>query len=80
MDEQQYHGGFWHNLEFLQSKNKSDCNQSVFLKKKLILFMLIKEQNSSNQSSLLIVPIGFLSGYKLMYPFIYSKSYGCFDF
>ena len=79
MDEQQYHGGLWPNFEFLQSKNKSDCNQSVFFFKKIILFMLIKEQNSSNQSSFLIVPIGFLSGCILMYPFFYSNCYGCFD-
>ena len=68
MSAEQKQAGFWSNLGLLQSKNKSDCSQSVF-KKNSIFFMLSKEQNNSNQSCVLIGPIGFLSISKLMYLF-----------
>ena len=51
-----------------------------FLFKKLIFFMLIKEQNNSNQSSPLIDPIGFLSSSKLMLLVFSLKACGRFDF
>ena len=40
-----------------------------FFKKNSSFSMLIKEQNNSYQSSLLIGPNGFLNSFKLMYPF-----------
>ena len=60
---------FWCNLSLLQSKINSDCSQSVFLfqRKSSIFSVLIKEQNNSNQSSLLRSPNGFLSSSKLRY-------------
>ena len=42
--------------------------------------MLIKEQNNSNQSSLVICPSGFLSSTKIKYLVFNSKSYIRFDF
>ena len=48
-------------LTVLNQRQNSDCIQLVFFFK-IDLFMLIKEQNNSNQSSLLIGPIGFEGG------------------
>ena len=42
--------------------------------------MLIKEQNISNQSSLVIGPTGFLISSKLIYLVDCLKAYGRFDF
>ena len=42
--------------------------------------MLIKEQNNSNQSSLLIDPTDFINSLKLIYLAFYTKDYGSFDF
>ena len=56
--------GLCTNLGSLQSKNNSDCRQSVF----------------SNQSSLLIGPIGFLISSKLFSLVDCLKAYGRFDF
>ena len=41
--------------------------------------MLIKEQNNSHQSSMLIGLNGFLESSLLMYLFTYWKDYGRFD-
>ena len=41
--------------------------------------MLTKEQNKSNQSSLLMGPNGFLNSSKIMYLVLYLKEYGHFD-
>ena len=42
--------------------------------------MLIKKQNNSNQSSMLIEPVGFLGSPELMYLVFYPEDYGRFDF
>ena len=64
----------------LQSKYNSDCHQSVFYIKKSIFFILIKKQNISNQSSLVIGHIGFLISSKLINLVDCLKAYGRFDF
>ena len=51
-----------------------------FQKKNSICFILIKKQNNSNQSSLVIGPIGVLNSSKLIYLVGFLKAYGLFDF
>ena len=53
-------------------------NSSIY--KKSIVSIIIKEQNISNQNSILIGLIRFLGSCKLMYPVFYLKPYGQFDF
>ena len=79
MDEQKQQGWFWSDLGLLQSKNDSDCNKSGLFKNTDLL-LLIKEKNNSNQTSLLIGPIGFLSSPKLIYPVSLLERLGSFWF
>ena len=51
-----------------------------FMKKNSIYFILIKQQNISNQSSLVIGPIDFLISSKLVSLVDCLKGYGRFDF
>ena len=51
-----------------------------FFEKEIEFFILIKEQNISNQSSVVIGSTVFLSISKLRYLVFYLKAYGCFDF
>ena len=51
-----------------------------FTKKNSIFFILIQQQDISNQRSLVIGPIGFLISSKKFYLVCCSKAYGRFDF
>ena len=63
-DEQQRLGKF---LSFLDCYNPKLIRIIISLLKKINTFMLIKEQNSSNQSSLVIDENSFLSKSQVMY-------------
>ena len=54
-------------FQSLTVKNNSVYHQSVFYIKNSIFFILIKKQNISNQSSLVIGPISFLISSKLIF-------------
>ena len=47
MDEPQNQGWFWSILGLLQSNDNSNCNQSLFFKKKIDFFYLKKEEYTS---------------------------------
>ena len=59
-------------------KNRIIISRSFL--KKLIFSILIREQNISNQSSVVIDLVGFVSSCKLIYLFFYLEAYRRFDF